>query len=74
MGGWPITISGGTNSQYAINGGNFTSAAGTILPNQSFVVETTSSGSYDTPATATVSIGTAPNNLELNFQVTTLSE
>jgi uncharacterized delta-60 repeat protein len=49
-----ITISGGT---YAINGGAYTSAAGTVVSGDSVTVRLTASSSNNTVATATLTIG-----------------
>jgi hypothetical protein len=60
----PISIVGGS---YSINGGAFTSAAGTILNNQTVAVRQTASSSYSTTTVATLTVGT----LSRNFSVTT---
>jgi uncharacterized delta-60 repeat protein len=49
-----IAISGG---EYSVNGGAFTSAAGTVTNGASVLVRLTSSGSYATPTIATLTIG-----------------
>jgi acid phosphatase len=50
----PITVSGGT---YSINGGAFTSAAGTVKNGDSVSVQEAASGTPATAATATVTVG-----------------
>lgn len=52
-----VTVSG-ADSEYSINGGTFTGAAGTILPNQTLRVQHTSSGTASTATTTTVTVGT----------------
>ncbi len=59
-----ISISGG---EYSINGGTFTSAAGTVMNGDSVSVRLTSSTYYSTRTEAMLSIGTA----SANFSVTT---
>ena len=50
----PVTI---TDGEYSIEGGAFTSAAGTLTNNQRIQVRVTSSGQFSTPASATLSVG-----------------
>lgn len=50
-----VTISGG---EYSINGGTFTSSAGTILPNQTLRVQHTSASTASTSTTTTITVGT----------------
>jgi len=52
-----VTVSGG-DSEYSINGGAFTSSAGTILPNQTLRVQHTSATTSSTSTTTTVTVGT----------------
>lgn len=59
-----ISISGG---QYSINGGAFTSTAGSVQLGQNVVVRVTASAAYATPAVATLTIGTVSGT----FTVTT---
>jgi len=61
-----ISISGG---QYAINGGAFTSAAGTVNNGNTVVVRVQSSTSHSTPTTATLTIG----GVSAAFTVTTVA-
>ncbi len=60
----PITITGG---EYSIDGGNFTSLAGTIENDQAVVVRQTSSEDVETTTEATLTIG----GVEGTFTVTT---
>lgn len=60
----PISITGG---EYSINGGTFTSAAGTVLPGQSVRIRQTSAAASSTTTTATLSVGA----VSANFAVTT---
>jgi len=60
-GGWTISVSDGTtgaNSQYSINGQAFTSAAGTILPNQTLRIQHTAASTNGTLTTSNVTVGT----------------
>lgn len=60
-GGWTISVSDGTtgaNSQYSINGSAFTSAAGTILPNQTLRIQQTAASTNSTLTTSKVTVGT----------------
>lgn len=52
-----VSVSGG-DSEYSINGGTFTSTAGTILPNQTLRVQHTSASTSSTSTTTTVTVGT----------------
>jgi hypothetical protein len=52
-----VSVSG-AESEYSINGGAFTSAAGTILPNQTLRVQHTSASTASTAVTTTVTVGT----------------
>ena len=52
-----VSVSGG-DSEYSINGGTFTSTAGTILPNQTLRVQRTSASTSSTSTTTTVTVGT----------------
>jgi agarase len=51
-----ISISG-ADGKYAIDGGSFTSSAGTVTNGQSVVVRVTSAGDYSTPVETTLTIG-----------------
>lgn len=62
-----ITVTG---CEYSINGGDFTSAAGTIDDNSSLQLRLTSSASYETAVTATVVIG----GVSVDWVVTTQAE
>jgi hypothetical protein len=64
----PAPISIGSGAEYSINGGPFTSAAGTVWPGDQVRVEVTAPDTYGTTATAVLTIGsTAPSD----FTVTT---
>ncbi|WP_196137585.1 BspA family leucine-rich repeat surface protein [Aliikangiella sp. G2MR2-5] len=60
----PVNISGG---EYAIDGGDFTSVAGTISNGQSVVVRLTASAQPETTSEATLTVG----DVEAVFSVTT---
>ncbi|MBL8470958.1 MAG: PKD domain-containing protein [Rhodocyclaceae bacterium] len=60
----PISVSGG---EYSINGGAYTAANGTINNGQTVSVRLTSSAAYETPTSATLTIG----GVSANFTVTT---
>ncbi|WP_051299931.1 autotransporter outer membrane beta-barrel domain-containing protein [Methylobacter luteus] len=62
-----VTVSGGS---YSINGGAFTSAAGSLNNGDSVRVQLTSSSQYSTQTTATLTIG----GVQGVFQVTTLAD
>jgi hypothetical protein len=62
-----ISIVGG---EYSINGGAYTSAAGSVTVGQQVTVRLTSSASYSTPATATLTIG----GVSGSYTVTTQAE
>jgi len=62
----PISISGST-AQYSINGGAWTSLAGTTNSGDTVQVRITSSGTYSTGVTATLTVG----SFSANFVVTT---
>ena len=62
----PISITGGT---YSINGGPYTSADGTVNPEDTVTVQQTSSESYSTTTDATLTIG----GISDTFSVTTIS-
>lgn len=62
----PISITGG---QYSINGGAWTSSAGTVNQYDSVQVRQTSSGSNSTTTTATLTVG----SFSADFDVTTVS-
>jgi hypothetical protein len=63
----PISITGGT---YAINGGAYTSASGTVANDDTVTVQQTSSASYSTKTDATLTIGYVSDT----FSVTTLDD
>ena len=60
-----ISVSGG---EYAINGGAYTSANGTVSNGDSVTVRQTSSASYLTQTTATLTVGGASANFEVTTQ------
>jgi hypothetical protein len=62
----PISITGGT---YSINGGSYTSADGTVNPDDTVTVQQTSSGNHSTTTDATLTIG----GISDTFSVTTIS-
>ena len=63
----PVSISGG---EYSINGGAFTSAAGTITNGQTLSVRITASDQTNTATSATITVG----GVSANFSVTTLAD
>ena len=63
----PVSISGG---EYSINGGAFTSAAGTIANGQTLSVRITASDQTNTPISATITVG----GVSAMFSVTTLAD
>lgn len=63
----PVSISGG---EYSINGGAFTSAAGTIANGQTLSVRITASDQTNTATSATITVG----GVSANFSVTTLAD
>ncbi len=50
----PISVSGGS---YSVNGGSFTSTAGTVLPGQTVRVQHTASSQFSTATNTTLTIG-----------------
>jgi hypothetical protein len=64
----PISISSG--AEYSINGGAFTSAAGTVQPGDQVRIDVTAPSTYNATATAVLTIGGTPSN----FAVTTGAE
>ena len=64
----PISVSSG--AQYSINGGPFTSVAGTVQPGDQVVVEINAPTSYDSTATVALTIGATTSS----FAVTTGAE
>ena len=66
----PASISISSGAEYSINGGPFTSAAGTVQPGDQVRVEVTAPSTYNTTATAVLTIGGTPSN----FAVTTGAE
>ena len=63
----PVTI---VNGEYSINGGAFTSAAGTISPAQTLAVKVLSSGTNSTAVDATLTVG----GVSGTYRVTTLAD
>jgi hypothetical protein len=66
----PASISVSSGSEYSIDGGPFTSAAGTVRPGDQVRVETTAPSTYDTTTIAALKIGGTPSP----FSVTTGAE
>ena len=64
----PISVSNG--AEYSINGGPFTSAAGTVQPGDQVTVEVTAPSSYSTTATGVLTVGGSTSS----FAVTTGAE
>ena len=64
----PASISISSGAEYSINGGPFTSAAGTVYPGDQVSVEVTAPATYNTTATAVLTIG---NTTPSDFAVTT---
>ncbi len=64
------SISVTSDAEYSINGGPFTTAAGTVHPGDQVRVEVTAPSTYNTTATAVLTIGGTPSN----FAVTTGAE
>lgn len=62
--GAPISVSSG--AQYSINGGTFTSVAGTVQPGDQVVVEITAPSSYESTATATLTIGATTSSFAVS--------
>jgi len=62
----PLSITGG---MYSINGGTYTSAAGTVNNGDTIAVSVTSSSSYSTTTSATLTIG----GVSATFNVTTVA-
>ncbi|TJY59412.1 choice-of-anchor D domain-containing protein, partial [Sinimarinibacterium sp. CAU 1509] len=65
----PIGIVGG---EYSVNGGAYTSAAGTVNDGDSVTVRVTSSASFATAVTATLTVGQGGDAQSADFVVTTL--
>jgi hypothetical protein len=63
----PVSITGG---EYSINGGAFTSAAGTISPTQTIAVKVISSNANSTAVAATLTVG----GVSATYSVTTLAD
>lgn len=63
----PVSISAG---EYSINGGTFTSAAGTISPTQTLAVKVVSSNTNSTAVDAIVTVG----GVSATYRVTTLAD
>lgn len=63
----PVSITGGL---YSINGGEFTSAAGTVAAGQTITLKATSSSKTDTTQTAVLSVG----SISGTFAVTTIPD
>ena len=66
----PGSINISSGAEYSINGGPFTSAAGTVQPGDQVAVEVTAPSTYSTAATGVLTIGGTP----ANFAVTTGAE
>jgi hypothetical protein len=66
----PASISVSSGAEFSINGGPFTPAAGTVQPGDEVRVEVTAPSTYDSTATAVLSIGGTPSK----FAVTTGAE
>ena len=66
----PASISVSSGDEYSINGGPFTGTAGTVQPGDQVRVEVTAPSTYNTTATAVLSIGGTPSK----FAVTTGAE
>jgi hypothetical protein len=62
-----ITITGG---EYALDGGDFTSAAGTVVNGQTIQVQTTSSAEFSTATVVSLTVG----GISADFTVTTLAQ
>ncbi|HET8883257.1 MAG TPA: choice-of-anchor D domain-containing protein [Solimonas sp.] len=62
----PISVNGG---HYAINGGTFTAAAGTVQPGDEVAVRTTASAMFSSTVKVTLTIGATQGS----YQVTTLA-
>lgn len=72
--GWTVTVSDGTsgaNSQYSINGGAFTNAQGTILPNQTLRIQHTTAATPVTITTTNVQVGTYTTTFQSTTTTTT---
>lgn len=65
-----VTVSGGT---YAVNGGSYTDAAGSVHVGDAITVRQTSASSFSTTTTATLTIGSGGDAQSADFVVTTLS-
>jgi hypothetical protein len=63
----PISITGG---EYAVDGGGFTAAEGTIADGQSLVVRVVAAGTFSTSTSATVTVG----GVAATFTVTTVPD
>jgi hypothetical protein len=63
----PVSITGGT---YSINGGAFTSAAGTVSADQTITVKTTSASKTESTQSAVLTVG----GVDGNFAVTTIND
>jgi len=66
----PASISISSGAEYSINGGPFTSAAGTVRPGDQVRVQATAASTYTTTVTAVLTIGSNPSS----FSVTTGAE
>jgi hypothetical protein len=66
----PDSINISSGAEYSINGGPFTSAAGTVRPGDQVRVEATAASTYNTKVTAELTIGINPSD----FSVTTGAE
>jgi hypothetical protein len=66
----PVPISVTSGSTYSIDGGPFTSAAGTVQPGDQVVVQTTAPSTYNTTSSAIVTIG----GITSTYTVTTAAQ
>jgi len=66
----PAAISISSGADYSLNGGPFTSTAGTVQPGDQVTVEATAPSTYDTTGTAVLTIAGAPSD----FAVTTTAQ
>ena len=62
----PVTI---VNGEYSISGGAFTSAAGSIIPGQSFVVRARAAAGYSRNTRASITIGTVSANFDVTSEL-----
>jgi hypothetical protein len=69
---YPVSISI-TGGEYSVNGGAYTSSAGTVVSGDVVQVRQTSSGSYNTMTVAALTISSPVSTLVANFNVTTVT-